>query len=326
VSSPGLDAPAQARASRRQTSGCQHAHSLPASYGRQQLDRMDTVDLEPYDGLRSGERRLRQLLRPQVGRATEGDGSTSLPDRRQRQDVRTGLRGNAAPEFSGRSTALEPRLAEKLIWPSNVWMGVSVEGPEQLKRIDHLRSVPAAVRFISTEPLLGPLAGIDLTDIHWVIAGGESGHRARPVDPSGSACCATPQTPLTSRSSSSSGEDGRPRPAGASSTGGSCAGGVGESRHRRAGHQSGSGDHPRHRGRRPGGRESSPGSHARGDRAAGRGGARPARTTSDASRSSLAARSLNHAARFASRLSMRGTSTALVRARPARRRVYLGHG
>lgn len=75
------------------------------------------------------------------------------------------------------------RVADKLPWPSNVWMGVSVEGPEQLKRIDHLRSVPAAVRFLSAEPLLGPLDGIDLTDVHWLIAGGESGFRARAVDP-----------------------------------------------------------------------------------------------------------------------------------------------
>jgi protein gp37 len=74
------------------------------------------------------------------------------------------------------------RVADKLPWPSNVWMGVSVEDAEQLKRVAHLRSVPAAVRFISAEPLLGSLAEIDLTDIHWVIAGGESGHRARPVD------------------------------------------------------------------------------------------------------------------------------------------------
>jgi protein gp37 len=74
------------------------------------------------------------------------------------------------------------RTAEKLSWPANVWMGVSVETQAQLKRIDHLRSVPAAVRFISAEPLLGPLTGIDLTDIHWLIAGGESGHHARPVD------------------------------------------------------------------------------------------------------------------------------------------------
>ncbi|MEK6437488.1 DUF5131 family protein [Pseudonocardia sp. T1-2H] len=76
------------------------------------------------------------------------------------------------------------RLADQLDWPSNLWMGVSVESQDQLKRMDHLRSVPAGVRFISAEPLIGPLDGINLDGIHWVIAGGESGARARPVDPS----------------------------------------------------------------------------------------------------------------------------------------------
>lgn len=74
------------------------------------------------------------------------------------------------------------RLAPKLEWPANVWMGVSVENSEQLRRVDHLRSVPAKVRFLSCEPLLGDLAGIDLRGIHWVIAGGESGPRYRPVE------------------------------------------------------------------------------------------------------------------------------------------------
>ena len=60
-------------------------------------------------------------------------------------------------------------------------MGVSVENADALARIDHLREVPAAVRFLSCEPLLGPLDGIDLTGIGWVIAGGESGPRYRPM-------------------------------------------------------------------------------------------------------------------------------------------------
>src|SRR5438874_13321564 len=72
-------------------------------------------------------------------------------------------------------------LAPKIDWPSNVWMGVSVEDSRVLSRIDDLRKVPAAVRFLSCEPLIGSLAGIDLTDIHWVIVGGESGPRARPM-------------------------------------------------------------------------------------------------------------------------------------------------
>jgi len=73
------------------------------------------------------------------------------------------------------------RLAPDLSWPANVWIGVSVEDSDQLARVDHLRRVPAAVRFVSAEPLLGALDGIDLTGIDWLIAGGESGPSARPV-------------------------------------------------------------------------------------------------------------------------------------------------
>ena len=67
------------------------------------------------------------------------------------------------------------KLASKIDWPANVWMGVSVEDSRVLSRVDDLRKVPAAIRFLSCEPLIGSLAGIDLTDIHWVIVGGESG-------------------------------------------------------------------------------------------------------------------------------------------------------
>lgn len=74
------------------------------------------------------------------------------------------------------------RLAPHLEWPANVWMGVSVETARYRFRIDQLRQVPAAVRFISAEPLLGPLGKLDLTGIGWVIVGGESGPRARPME------------------------------------------------------------------------------------------------------------------------------------------------
>jgi protein gp37 len=74
------------------------------------------------------------------------------------------------------------RIADKFDWPDNVWMGVSVENSNVLTRVDHLRRVPAAVRFLSCEPLIGPLDGLDLSGIHWVIAGGESGPNYRPVD------------------------------------------------------------------------------------------------------------------------------------------------
>jgi protein gp37 len=75
------------------------------------------------------------------------------------------------------------RLAPQIEWPSNVWMGVSVEDSRVLHRVDDLRKVPAAVRFLSCEPLIGPLLGLDLTGISWVITGGESGTNCRPINP-----------------------------------------------------------------------------------------------------------------------------------------------
>jgi protein gp37 len=81
-----------------------------------------------------------------------------------------------------RSTRLR-KLADRLDWPTNLWMGVSVEDTATLFRIADLRTVPAAVRFVSCEPLLGQLDRIDLDGIGWVIAGGESGPRHRPIDP-----------------------------------------------------------------------------------------------------------------------------------------------
>jgi protein gp37 len=74
------------------------------------------------------------------------------------------------------------RMAADLPWPSNVWMGVTVENAETRWRADELRKVPAAVRFISAEPLLAPLPDLDLNGIDWLIAGGESGRGFRAVD------------------------------------------------------------------------------------------------------------------------------------------------
>lgn len=73
------------------------------------------------------------------------------------------------------------RLADELPWAPNIWMGTSIEDLRVARRADALREIPAAVRFISAEPLLGSLRGLDLTGIHWLIAGGESGAAARPV-------------------------------------------------------------------------------------------------------------------------------------------------
>lgn len=75
-------------------------------------------------------------------------------------------------------------LSTSLRFPPNVWMGVSVENADYTWRIEHLRRVPAAVRFLSIEPLLGPIPNLTLDGIHWVIVGGESGRGARPMDAS----------------------------------------------------------------------------------------------------------------------------------------------
>jgi len=74
-------------------------------------------------------------------------------------------------------------LAAQLPWPENIWQGVSVESEEYTWRIHHLQEVPAAVRFISVEPLLGPISRLPLKGINWVIVGGESGPRFRVAQP-----------------------------------------------------------------------------------------------------------------------------------------------
>lgn len=72
-------------------------------------------------------------------------------------------------------------VADRLFWPRNVWMGVSVEDVRVLSRVEDLQAVPAKVRFLSCEPLIGPLDSLPLDGIHWVIVGGESGPGARPM-------------------------------------------------------------------------------------------------------------------------------------------------
>jgi len=73
------------------------------------------------------------------------------------------------------------RLSDKLDWPDNLWMGVTVELRDYLYRVNDLRSTPAAVKWLSLEPLLGDLGDVNLTDIDWVVVGGESGPGARPM-------------------------------------------------------------------------------------------------------------------------------------------------
>ena len=74
-------------------------------------------------------------------------------------------------------------LAPKLYWPPNVWMGVSIEDARVVERADALGSVPAEIRFLSLEPLIGPIPNLNLNGIDWVIIGGESGNQARIMEP-----------------------------------------------------------------------------------------------------------------------------------------------
>lgn len=80
-----------------------------------------------------------------------------------------------------RATPDEPMSV--MYWPGNVWIGTTIESPKVFDRLDHLRAIPARVRFVSAEPLLADISDIDLTGISWVICGGESGPGARPMHP-----------------------------------------------------------------------------------------------------------------------------------------------
>ena len=73
-------------------------------------------------------------------------------------------------------------LADRLPWPDNVWLGTSVETAAYVERVRILQRIPAKIRFLSVEPLLGPIPRLPLAKIHWVIVGGESGPGARPMD------------------------------------------------------------------------------------------------------------------------------------------------
>lgn len=94
---------------------------------------------------------------------------------------------NACPQHQFQVLTKRPeralRLAPALGWTDNIWMGTSIENMAVARRADVLRQIPAAIRFMSAEPLLGSLEGLSLEGIHWVIGGGESGAGARACDP-----------------------------------------------------------------------------------------------------------------------------------------------
>jgi protein gp37 len=93
---------------------------------------------------------------------------------------------NACPQHTFQVLTKRPHrtaeFADALTWSDNIWMGTSVENAAVTDRVHALQKVPAAVRFLSVEPLLGPIPRLPLTGIHWVIVGGESGPGARPME------------------------------------------------------------------------------------------------------------------------------------------------
>jgi len=95
-------------------------------------------------------------------------------------DVMAEARWHVFQVLTKRSRRLA-ELAPRLPWPSNIWQGVSVENARYTRRITDLVKVPAAIRFLSIEPLLGPIADLPLAGIAWVIVGGESGPGHRPI-------------------------------------------------------------------------------------------------------------------------------------------------
>ena len=74
-------------------------------------------------------------------------------------------------------------LSPKIDWPQNVWMGVSIEDSRVIDRADALREVPATIRFLSLEPLIGPIPNLNIEGLDWAIIGGESGNEARIMEP-----------------------------------------------------------------------------------------------------------------------------------------------
>lgn len=96
-------------------------------------------------------------------------------------DIMTKTRRHTYQLLTKRASRMA-QLAKHLPWTENIWMGVTVENSDNIRRIEYLRMVPARVRFISFEPLLSDIHPLDLTDIDWAIVGGESGNGARPMD------------------------------------------------------------------------------------------------------------------------------------------------
>lgn len=164
--------------------GCKHCYALTFA------ERFRSVPGHPYEqgfDLKLWPDRLRLPLLWKEGRRVFVNSMSDLyhpavPDSYIRDVFGTMVeaRWHTFQVLTKRSERLE-QLGGSLPWRPNIWQGVSVENEDVTFRIDHLRKVPADVRFLSLEPLLGPLDELDLRGIHWVIVGGESGPGARPM-------------------------------------------------------------------------------------------------------------------------------------------------
>jgi protein gp37 len=166
--------------------GCDHCYAMTFA------ERFRGVSGHPYEqgfDLRLWPQRLKLPLRWRKPRRIFVNSMSDLFDKgvpdefvRRIFDVMVQADWHIYQVLTKRSPRLA-RLGQSLPWRPHIWVGVSIELDRYVWRADHLRRVPAQVRFISAEPLLGPLPHLNLEGIHWLITGGESGPGHRPCDP-----------------------------------------------------------------------------------------------------------------------------------------------
>lgn len=182
----------------RVSAGCDHCYAVRMTH------RLETIGCPEYVGLtisnRKGDRHFNGTVRchenrldvPRSWRKPRLVFVNSMSDLFHKnvslefiQQVFTVM--NECSQHTFQILTKRPQIAAEFAahveWTPNIWMGTSVEDAQVLDRIDELRRIPATVRFLSLEPLLGPLPRLSLRGIHWVIVGGESGPGARPIEP-----------------------------------------------------------------------------------------------------------------------------------------------
>ena len=177
------------------SAGCKNCYAM------RMAARLEAMGQEKYEGLtrKSGERYvwtgavsldLKALDAPKRWRKPRLVFVNSMSDLFQQAVPRSFVRKvwetmEATPQHTYQILTKRPermaKITRRLPQLPNVWLGTSVENAAVLDRLDHLRATPAAVRFVSFEPLIGSVAGADLSGIDWAIVGGESGPRSRPM-------------------------------------------------------------------------------------------------------------------------------------------------